>query len=60
MDYSKITSAEFDGVDRCDYPDFVDAFCVYAEIDGVPLTDEQLDELNDSEEKYDILIETLN
>ena len=60
MDYSKITSAEFEGVDHHDYPDYVDAFCVYAEIEGVPLTDEQLEQLNDSPYWYDLLIETLN
>ena len=36
-----------EGVDKNDYPDFVDAYVSYAEENGVPLTDEQLDELND-------------
>jgi hypothetical protein len=60
MDYTKITSAEFEGIDRNDYPDFVDSFCVYAEIDGTPLTQDELNELNDSDEKYEILMETMN
>jgi hypothetical protein len=59
MDYSKIKSAEFEGVDHNDYPDYVDSFCVYAEIDGIKLTDNQLDELNDSDYKYDLLIQTI-
>lgn len=29
-----------------DFPDFVDAYVSYAEKDGIPLTDEELDELN--------------
>ena len=41
-------SIELDGVDSSDYPDFADAHIVYAETqDGKPLTDEQLDQLND-------------
>ena len=41
-------SIEIDGVDSSDYPDFADAHIVYAETqDGKPLTDEQLDQLND-------------
>jgi hypothetical protein len=41
-------SIEIDGIDSRDYPDFVDAHIVYAETqDGKPLTDEQLDQLND-------------
>ena len=35
--------------DMRDYPDFCDAYCCYAEfIDGTPLNDEQLDQLNDN------------
>ena len=60
MEYSKITSAEFEGVDHNDYPDYCDAFCVYAEIEGVPLTTDELIQLNDSIYCYDLLIETLN
>lgn len=47
IDVNKLENIEVDGIDTGDYPDFVDAFISYAEIDGVELTDEQLDELND-------------
>lgn len=41
-------SFEMEDVDRRDYPDFCDAFIGYAEFnDGTPLTDEQLDQLNE-------------
>ena len=41
-------NAEFDGIDHGDYPDFCDAFITYAENEsGIPLTDEELDQLND-------------
>jgi len=45
MQYHNI---EFDGIDHSDYPDFADAFICYAEHDdGEPLTDAELDLLND-------------
>lgn len=54
MDYLKITNVEVEGIDTKDYPDFVDAFISYAEYDGVEMTDEQLDEIN---ECYDFVYE---
>ena len=47
MDYKKIDNIEIDGIDTKDYPDFCDAYIVSADYDGVPMTDEQLDEIND-------------
>lgn len=47
IDVNKLENIEVDGIDTRDYPDFVDAFISYAEMDGVELTDEQLNELND-------------
>ena len=47
MDYKKIDNIEIDGIDIKDYPDFCDAYIVSADYDGVPMTDEQLDEIND-------------
>ncbi len=54
MDYLKITNVQVDGIDTGDYPDFVDAFITYAEYDGVEMTDEQLEEIN---EHYDFVYE---
>jgi hypothetical protein len=48
IDYSSI---EIDGVDSLDYPDFVDTYISYADWnDGIELTDEELEHLNDLEE----------
>ena len=45
-DYKKISNVEVEDIDRDDYPDFSDAYISYAEYDGEPMTDEQLEELN--------------
>jgi hypothetical protein len=47
FDYTKIHDVEVEGVDTRDYPDFCDAYISYATYDGYPMTDEQLDALND-------------
>ena len=47
IDVNKLENIQVEGIDTRDYPEFVDAFISYAEMDGVELTDEQLDELND-------------
>ena len=47
MDYKKIDNIEIDGIDTKDYPDFCDSYISSADYDGVPMTDEQLDELNE-------------
>lgn len=54
------TNVKFEGIDHKDYPDYCDAYITYAESNGVPLTDEQLEDLNDSETKYDLLIKYLH
>lgn len=46
MKHSKIDNIEIDGVDTSDYPDFSDAYIAYAEYDGKPMTESQLDEIN--------------
>ena len=47
MNYKLIDNIEVDGIDTKDYPDFCDAFISSADYDGVEMTDEQLDELNE-------------
>lgn len=47
MDLSKISNIKFEDVDYSDYPDFCDCHISYAEIDGVPLTEAELEDLND-------------
>ena len=50
LDYSKIDNVEVDGIDYSDAPDFCDAFICKADYDGRPMTDAELDLLN---EDYD-------
>ena len=50
FDINQLDDIELDGVDMKDYPDFCDAYVESASFKGVELTDEQLDELNDSDE----------
>jgi hypothetical protein len=47
MDYSKIENIEIDGIDTKDYPDFCDAFILSADYDGKPMTDAQLEQINE-------------
>jgi len=47
MDYKLITNIEVDGIDTADYPDFVDAFIASADYDGIEMTDDQIDTLNE-------------
>ena len=46
-DYSLIDVTEIDGIDHSDAPDFCDAFIASADYDGRPMTQEELDEIND-------------
>ena len=56
IDTSKVDNVEVDGIDTKDYPDFVDAYIAAADYNGVPMTEEQLTELN---EDYDFLYEAV-
>jgi hypothetical protein len=47
MDLSKLTNIEIDGIDPSDYPKFCDAFIASADYNGKPLTDKELDKLNE-------------
>jgi len=47
MDYAKIDNIKISGVEVIDYPDFCDAYIESADYDGRPMTEEELDELND-------------
>ena len=56
IDTTKVDNVEVDGIDTNDYPDFVDAYIAAADYNGVPMTEEQLTELN---EDYDFLYEAV-
>ena len=47
MNYDLIDNIEIDGIDTNDYPDFTDAFIASADYNGVEMTDEQLEALNE-------------
>lgn len=48
IDYDKIDMASIDmHIDTSDYPDFVDSYILKADYDGRPMTDAELDVLND-------------
>lgn len=47
MDYKKITDVVLDGINFEDYPDFCDAYIVSADYDGEPMSDYQIDKLNE-------------
>jgi len=60
MEYTKIENVEVDGIDTSDYPDFCYAFIASADYDGKPMTDEQLDELNeDADFVYECVLNKL-
>jgi hypothetical protein len=61
MNKNKITNIKLSGIDFEDYPDFVDAYIESADYDSEPMTDEELDELNDdSDFVYEVVWNNLN
>ena len=57
MNYKKIDNIEVDGIDTKDYPDFCDAFIVSANYNGKPMTNKQINKLN---EDTDFVYECVN
>lgn len=57
IDFTKITSPEFDGIDKGDYPDFCDTFLVSAEYDGEVMSEEMVEYINDNH--WDWVYETM-
>tara|TARA_B110000503_G_scaffold1491_1_gene1900 strand:- start:485 stop:670 length:186 start_codon:yes stop_codon:yes gene_type:complete len=47
MNYDLIDNIELDGIDVTDYPDFSDAYIVFADYDGEPMTELMLEEINE-------------
>lgn len=61
MELQHIDNIEFDGIDHKDYPDYSDAHILTADYKGVPMTDEQLDEINENRDfVYEKLMEHLH
>jgi len=60
IDFTKIDNVEFDGIDHADYPDYCDAHITYAELHGLPLSEKELDYINDDRDLvYDKLMQKL-
>jgi hypothetical protein len=54
------TDLEWDGINHADYPDYCDACIESGKLNGVEMTDAQLDELNDDRDLvYELLQEYL-
>ena len=47
MNYEKIDNIKIGDIRLSDHPDYADAYILSAYYDGKPMTDEQLDEIND-------------
>lgn len=47
FDTGHVSDIEFDGINTDDYPDFVDAYILSATYRGKPMTDDELEHLND-------------
>jgi len=48
MDLKKIDNVTVEGIDYMDAPDFCDAFISGADYDGKPMTEPQLEEINNN------------
>lgn len=60
MDNTKIDNVELDDVDTKDYPDFCDAFIVSADYNGIAMTEEELNEINEDRDfVYEKVLEHL-
>lgn len=52
IDVKKLEDIEVDGIDFKDYPDFCDAFLVYATYEGRELTEQELDEVQEDNQEW--------
>lgn len=50
FNYSLIEDVVVENIDTRDYPDFCDAYIAYATYDGVPMTEQQLADLNEDQD----------
>jgi hypothetical protein len=50
LDTKRVTNVVVDNVDFADYPDFCDASIVSADYDGEPMTNEQIEAINENSE----------
>lgn len=50
IDLKKVDNIVFDGINHSDHPDYSDSYIVSADYNGEPMTDEQIEWLNDQDE----------
>ena len=50
IDFKKVEVIEVDNINHYDYPEYCDAYISEANYNGKPVTDEQLDEINDNDQ----------
>lgn len=48
IDYSKIDNIVFDGIDHTDSPKYCDAYIVSADYNGIPMTENEIEKLDNS------------
>jgi len=61
IDFKKVKVIEVDGINHYDYPEYCDAYISEANYNGKPVTDEQLDEINDNDQfRYESVWEFIN
>ena len=61
MNVKNITNVEFADIDMSDYPKFCDAYIEYAEIDGRPATDAEIEDMmSDGNIFYDLLTDYIH
>lgn len=60
LDYKLIRDVKFDGIDHKDYPDYCDAYIVSAKYDGVEMTYDLIEILNnDRDYVFEKLMESM-
>ena len=61
IDFKKGEALEVSDINHYDYPEYCDAYISEANYNGKPVTDEQLDEINDNDQfRYESVWEYLH
>ncbi len=60
MDLTQVDNVEIDGINPADYPDFCDAYIIAADYNGEPMSEAQLNKLNEcSDFVYDHILKAV-
>ena len=61
IDFKKVEVLNVDSIHEWDYPDYCDAYISEANYNGKPVTDEQLDAINDNDQfRYEAVWKYIN